>query len=86
MAKAPIPPDQQRRIQKIIAILTEESVASYLPYELGVTLEGEARVIDIVRGSPGGKGDLAGYLIGVAPGANSECLSRAAARIVSEVE
>ncbi|MDP1860095.1 MAG: hypothetical protein Q8K82_15575 [Gemmatimonadaceae bacterium] len=77
--------DLEARLKKIAMILVEESVASYLPYQFGVTLEKEAATIEIVRASPNGAADLPGYLIGAAPGADPASLARAAQRIIEEV-
>jgi hypothetical protein len=73
------------RLRKIAAILVEESVASYLPYQYGVTLEGEAETIELVRSSRGGEKDLPGYMLGIAPGADPASIQRAARRIIDEV-
>ena len=80
------PSDLQTRLNQIATILVEESVASYLLYHFGVTLEKEAATIEIVRASRNGAQDLPGYLIGAAPGADPECLARAAQRIIAEVQ
>jgi hypothetical protein len=80
------PSDLQARLSKIATILVEENVASYLPYQFGVTLEKEAATIEVVRASRNGAEDLPGYLIGAAPGADPECLARAAQRIIEEVQ
>ena len=79
------PPDLQVRLDKIARILVDESVASYLPYQFGVTLEKEAATIEIVRASRNGAEDLPGYLVGAAPGADPDSLARAAQRIIEEV-
>ena len=77
--------DRAKRIKQIAAILIEESVATYIPYDLGMTLEGEAETIDVVRSSRDGPEELPGYMLGVAPGATPESLARAARRILTEV-
>lgn len=78
--------DSELRIRAIATILVEESVASYLLYEYGVTIEGEAATIEAVRASPTGTEDLAGYLAGIAPRADPESVARAAARILGEIK
>jgi hypothetical protein len=77
--------EMKARIGKIGSILVEESVASYLSFHLGVTLEGEARTIDLVRSSDHGAEDLPGYMLGIAPEADPESISRATRRIIDEV-
>jgi len=79
------PSDLQARLKKIATILLEESVASYLLYQFGVTLENEAATIETVRASRNGAEDLPGYLVGAAPGADPGSLARAAQRIIEEV-
>jgi hypothetical protein len=77
--------DVEPRVRAIATILVEESVARYLLYEHGVTLEGEAAMIELVRASNSGPQDLPGYLAGIAPRADPESLTRAAERILAEV-
>jgi len=76
----------EARLKKIAAILVEESIASFLPFEFGVTLEKEAQTIESVRTSPNGAADLPGYLVGAAPHADPASLARAAQRIIDEVD
>ncbi len=73
------------RLRKIAAILVEEGVASHLAYQFGVTLQGEAETIELVRSAPDGVEALHGYMLGIAEGADPDSIQRAATRILNEV-
>ena len=77
--------DRADRLKRIAAILVEESIATYLPFEYGVTLAREAETIELVRTSCDGEKDLPGYMLGIAPGADPESILRAARRIIDEL-